>query len=114
MKTFTSNILDKVVEIYKNKTTYKLTNMNKAFVLSKSVAKTFYDRGYQYIYGDNLPDDSYTLKFDNIEDVKNQTIKTILQNELTVLDECSPVDLKLELFDGNSFTKTNFVYVYNL
>ncbi len=112
--TTTSNILDKVVEIYKNKTTYKLTNMNKAFVLSKSVAKTFYDRGYQYIYGDNLPDDSYTLKFDNIEDVKNQTIKTILQNELTVLDECSPVDLKLELFDGNSFTKTNFVYVYNL
>lgn len=109
----TSNILDAVVSIYKDKT-YKLINMNKSYNLSKSVCYTFYNRGYQYIYGDNLPDDAYTLKFDNLENIQNQTIKTILESELVALDECAPVDLGLELFDGNAFSKTGFRYFYNL
>ena len=111
---FIKSILEKTVEIYKD-TKYKLTNMNKNYVLTYNVAKVFYDRGYHYIYGDNMPDDKYELKITGMSgNTKNQTIKTILESQLNELEECSPKELGLELFNGNAYTKTSFGYVYNL
>ena len=122
----TESVLTKVVEIY-NSPTYELSNLAKYLPLDINKIKEYYRKGYHYIYGgENLSSDKFELKIsggntnsssvysdEERKKIMSNPIKTIIEKNLSELQECSDRILDLELFDGNSFTKKNIVYKYN-
>lgn len=122
----TESVLENVIKIY-NSPTYKLVNVSKYLPLDSTKVHEYYKKGYHYIYGgENLSSDKFELTIsgessnksaaysDNEKNkIMSNPIKTIIENNLSELQECSDKILDLELFDGNNFTKKNIVYKYN-
>ena len=100
------SILTKVVEIY-NSPSYGLKVIASKFPFTYAFAKGYYDGGFHFLYGENLPNDSFVLTF-NVGG-KQQSVNSIdyiVKQYLNELKICDATTLKLELFNANNFPRT--------